>query len=118
MERPCSQYFNGVKYNKTLEYPLLAGFPERRFRKGGGLWTLNWTTTVGLLTIVAITPVTLEMGGQGASPSVPNPMVLLTLVRRWFAQSSYATRLERGEQESRKYFSLGANVPCTICSSA
>lgn len=62
MERPCPEYFNGIKYNTTREYPSLAGFPERRFRKRGGLWTLNRSTTVGLHTVVAITLVTLEIG--------------------------------------------------------
>lgn len=63
MERPCPEYFNGIKYNTTREYPSFAGFPERRFRKRGGLSTLNQTPTEGLHTAIAITPGTLEMWG-------------------------------------------------------
>lgn len=56
MERPCPEYFNGIKYNTTREYSSLARFPERRFGKKGGLWTLNRTPTQDLRIAVAITP--------------------------------------------------------------
>ncbi|KAK7819190.1 hypothetical protein U0070_008318, partial [Myodes glareolus] len=35
VERPCPEYFNGIKYNTTREYPSHACFPERRFEKKG-----------------------------------------------------------------------------------
>lgn len=102
MDRPCPEYFNGVKYNTTRECPatlrrgLCARLPGERFREWGGPQTWRRRAAEGRGTVTLQALKTFYFGALPWSL----PTVASDLGKTVFAHDSRgALRAQKGEKE-------------------